>query len=361
MCTKPDFISNSDLKALSLADPDPFSDLPVDFILGADKLGSCLLPGLKHNVFGSLTAQATIFGWIISGLIDASLTPSVLSLNANVKISTEELHDAVVRFWNLEEIPTAPSLTEEQLRCEEHFNSTFKCLLSGRYMVRLPFKSGPPINIGQSFGRTKMILDRVLRRLREKPKQFEMYKDFLSEYLELDHMRLVEENEFDKSSQTVYIPHHAILRESSLTTKLRVVFNASSLTSNNTSLNSHFYIGPPLLNDLVSILINWRKYRYVLVADAEKMFRQIVIDRRDVDYQRILCKNSEGQLLAYQLLTVTYGTACAPYLANRVVKQLAQDEGMNFPLARPIIEENIYVDDVFFGKDDFGTAKETKD
>ncbi|XP_043466350.1 uncharacterized protein LOC122501141 [Leptopilina heterotoma] len=91
------------------------------------------------------------------------------------------------------------------------------------------------------------------------------------------------------------------------------------------------------------------------------MFRQILIDPKHIDYQRILYKYSEGKFCAYQLLTVTYGTACAPYLANRVIKKLAQDEGMNFPLAKSIIEEDIYVDDVFFGGDDLVTAKKTKD
>ncbi|XP_043481754.1 uncharacterized protein LOC122510878 [Leptopilina heterotoma] len=359
--TKPNYILNSELKDLFLADPDPFSNEPIDFIVGADKFGSCLLPGLKHNVFGCLTAQPTMFGWILSGSFTVSKAPSVLSMNTSTNISNENLHDALVRFWALEEIPFVSSLTEEELKCEEYFSSNFQRLESGRYMVRLPFKNGPPINIGRSFGRAKLILERVLSRLIEKPKQLEMYREFLNEYLQLGHMCLVKESEYNDSSQIVYLPHHAVIREDSLTTILRVVFNASSLTSNNTTLNSHFLIGPPLLNDLISILIKWRMFRYVLAADAEKMFRQILIDPRDVDYQRILWKNSDGQLIIYQLLTVTYGTACAPFLANRVIKQLAQDEGENFPLAKPILEENIYVDDVFFGKDDLQDAKETKD
>ncbi|XP_051155781.1 uncharacterized protein LOC127278227 [Leptopilina boulardi] len=110
----------------------------------------------------------------------------------------------------------------------------------------------------------------------------------------------------------------------------------------------------------MSIILKWREYRYVYVADAEKMFRQILINPKDLDYQRILWRDSKGELQAYQLLTVTYGTACAPYLANRVIKQLAQDEGDRFPLAKPILKENIYVDAVPFGADDIPTAIETK-
>lgn len=79
------------------------------------------------------------------------------------------------------------------------------------------------------------------------------------------------------------------------------------------------------------------------------MYRQIRIDPRDLNYQRILWKPSIADAsIDYQLLTVTYGTACAPFLALRVVKQLVVDEGQSFPLAIPILRDNIYVDDVLF-------------
>ncbi|XP_051162201.1 uncharacterized protein LOC127282143 [Leptopilina boulardi] len=55
-----------------------------------------------------------------------------------------------------------------------------------------------------------------------------------------------------------------------------------------------------------------------------------------------------------------YGTTCAPFLANRVVKQLARDEGDNFPLARSIVENDIYVDNALFGADEEEEAKETQ-
>lgn len=45
---------------------------------------------------------------------------------------------------------------------------------------------------------------------------------------------------------SVYVPHHAVVRESSSTTKLRVVFNASCKTRNGTSLNDYLLIGPKL-------------------------------------------------------------------------------------------------------------------
>lgn len=55
--------------------------------------------------------------------------------------------------------------------------------------------------------------------------------------------------------------------------------------------------------------------------------------------------------IEFQLLTVTYRMSCAPFLALRVLRQLRQNEGDNFPLAAPVLDSNINVDDILFGAD----------
>ncbi|KAK2577645.1 hypothetical protein KPH14_012903, partial [Odynerus spinipes] len=41
-----------------------------------------------------------------------------------------------------------------------------------------------------------------------------------------------------------YLPHHGVLKPSSTTTKLRVVFNGSSPTSSGRSINDLMHTGP---------------------------------------------------------------------------------------------------------------------
>lgn len=92
------------------------------------------------------------------------------------------------------------------------------------------------------------------------------------------------------------------------------------------------------------------------------MYRQIQVNDRDIEYQRILWKSSlNASPTEFQLLTVTYGTACAPFLALRVIKQLASDDGPRFPLAAPILRDNIYVDVVLFGHHDLDALTQTRD
>ena len=82
------------------------------------------------------------------------------------------------------------------------------------------------------------------------------------------------------------------------------------------------------------------------------MYRQINVDRRDTHLQRILWRNTpEESIKTYELTTVTYGTAAAPFLATRTLHQLALDERKQFPIAADIIINDFYVDDVITGAD----------
>ncbi|XP_077264832.1 uncharacterized protein LOC143898910 [Temnothorax americanus] len=160
-----------------------------------------------------------------------------------------------------------------------------------------------------------------------------------------------------ESVSAVYLSHHPVLKDSS-TTQLRVVFNASSKTSNGTTLNDHLMVGPKLQSDLPSIILRWRQHRYALTADITKMYRQIAVDPEDTRYQQILWRvTPDAPITPFRLVTVTYGTALAPYLAMRVLQQLADKEEVNFPNAATIVRENFYVDDVLFGANDELTAQ----
>ncbi|XP_012543125.1 uncharacterized protein LOC105840666 [Monomorium pharaonis] len=95
-------------------------------------------------------------------------------------------------------------------------------------------------------------------------------------------------------------------------------------------------------------------------TDVAKMYRQILIDERDRDYQRILWLDGGSKVKEYQLCTVTYGTTPAPFLALRVLEQLVKDKGHGFPLAASVLRENVYVDDFLFGAEDIPLLRQTR-
>ncbi|XP_065089853.1 uncharacterized protein LOC135711038 [Ochlerotatus camptorhynchus] len=181
------------------------------------------------------------------------------------------------------------------------------------------------------------------------------YVKFMEEYKALGHMELsprVENPQF-------VLPHHAIFHPDSSTTKTRVVFDATCKGSSQLSLNDVLLVGPIVQPPLLAIVLNWRIPRYVFNADAEKMFRQIWVHQLDRKFLQVLRRLSGfQQLQRYQLTTVTYGTSCAPYLATRVLNQLAENEGHRYPLGAKVILSGFYMDDALSGEDDLEVAIE---
>ncbi|XP_071581338.1 uncharacterized protein [Temnothorax nylanderi] len=338
------------LRDLPLADPDPSCNHPIHVLIGADLYGSLLLDGLRQGPVGTPTGQLTIFGWILSGPV-GSARPAGESASVLSCVSCEDTNSLIQSFWEDERIPSRTPLTEEDERCERHFATTHSRDSQGRYIVRLPFKNGPP-RVGDTFRKASFLYSNMERQLARKLEIAAQYHDFLREYESMGHMESVRADE-RPPYPPIYIPHHFVLRESSTTTKLRVVFNASSASTDKTSLNDFLMAGPKLQQDIAAIILRWRLFRYVYMADIAKMFRQILVHRDDADYQRILWRPPDSLLIRlYRLLTVTYGQKPSPFLAQRSLIQLARDEGKDFPDAVNIIEESTYVDDVLFGADD---------
>jgi len=91
----------------------------------------------------------------------------------------------------------------------------------------------------------------------------------MNEYFDMGHMREVtsEEELFKKG---YYLPHHPVLKASSLTTKTRVVFDGSARTTSGLALNDVLMRGPTVQEDIFSILVRFRKHQYVITADIEK-------------------------------------------------------------------------------------------
>ncbi|XP_055539094.1 uncharacterized protein LOC129726433 [Wyeomyia smithii] len=196
------------------------------------------------------------------------------------------------------------------------------------------------------------------RRLDGNPEQKSAYSEFINEYYRLNHMREIDDDEPSPNFKTYYLPHHGVEKVDSTTTKLRVVFDASCETDSGISLNQALMVGPVVQDDLLAIILRFRMHRFVLVADIEKMYRQIRIHYSDYPLQRIIWRNSSSQpLKTFELTTVTYGTASAPYLATKCLQQLSKDGSKDFPLAATVLAKDFYVDDMLTGIDDEQTGE----
>ncbi|XP_055840854.1 uncharacterized protein LOC129908416 [Episyrphus balteatus] len=342
------------IQGLCLADPSFFKPSSVDLLLGSGVFAEVVLPEIvRGNEPVAPIAQNTQLGWIVFG---------------NAPIQTCRVHLQLVdidtqfrKFWEIEEAPFENPETAENIACEEHFKTHTRRLPDGRFEVSLPFKEGVRPALGASQQGALRRFLQLERRFDNNPQLQKEYSACMSEYIQLDQMEKVDvsQGEILQSPFHYVVPHHAVFKESSTTTKLRVVFDAAFKTTNGTSLNEHLLVGPKTQSNIMDIILKWRKFKITLTADIEKMYRQIKMKKPDTFYQLIYWRdNKMSPLQLYRLKTVTFGTASAPYLATRTLNKLADDEKDKYPLAAQMIRHDMYVDDLVSGADSVQEAQQ---
>ncbi|XP_050357238.1 uncharacterized protein LOC126777960 [Nymphalis io] len=341
-----------EIKRLSLADPEYGSPAKIDMILGVEVYEDIILEGLlKHPTEKGPIAQETQFGWVLSGRVRNNVTsknPQLVGFHIRVKED-----DLLKKFWEIEREPDAilKKSTKEEIKCEQFFEATTTRDNEGRYVVRLPFKEHKPRCVE---GKTRDIALRrfhyLERKLQNNPPLYEEYKRVINGYKDQNHMVQIQNIEDIHNPKAVYLPHHPVIREDKETTRVRIVFDASCKGMNKVSLNDCFLVGPKLQQDLRHILMRWRRHPFCIIADLVQMYRQVRVEEKDTDFQRILWRsNPKDPIEHYKLLRLTFGTACAPYLAVKALQQLAKDEEAQYPRAAKIALQDYYIDDLLTG------------
>lgn len=115
----------------------------------------------------------------------------------------------------------------------------------GRYVVCIP--TNPELTQTQKLGESR---NKAIARLRQLESKFttneklkKEYTSFMMQFIDLGHM--VEVLPSDKpQAQKCYMPHHAVHKPDSTTTKLRIVFDGFVKTSTGVSLNNLMLVGP---------------------------------------------------------------------------------------------------------------------
>ena len=256
-----------------------------------------------------------------------------------------DLSKQIEKFWTIEDVDARQLLSVEETKCEEHFTQTTTRDESGRYIVRLPFRENHK-TLGDSRVNALRRFHALERKFSRDPSLKAEYFSVMKEYIELKHMSVATGD----LNNGYFLPHHAVIKEASATTKVRVVFDASAKTTTGKSLNDILMTGPTIQDKLFEHLIRFRVHKYVITADIEKMYRQIMIKPEDRIFQRLFWRVND-QIQVFELNTVTFGVSSAPFLGIRTIQQLADDEGARFPIAEKILKRDLYVDDLLTGAD----------
>ncbi|XP_063913270.1 uncharacterized protein LOC135129931 [Zophobas morio] len=334
---------------VKLADPMYNVSQPVDLLIGNEIFWDLMCIGQIRLGKQGPILQKTHFGWIVGGAVAARYNQKTASCNViNVSLDNE-----LKKFWEIEEFAEGTPVSGNDL-CEEYFPEGLSRNADGRFIVKLPLINDPP-NISTSKDRALKLFYNLERRMHKNPQLLKQYSEFMDAYLSLEHM-----SEIPKPDNSGYfLSHHPVYNESSPTTKLRVVFNASLKTSNSKSINDNLLTGPNLQQDLFSILIRFRTHKIVITADVQKMYRQILLHDDHKKYQQIFWRhNTNEPVKVYQLNTVTYGFASSSFLATRCLIELANQSKFQYPRASDLIYNDFYVDDLITGADTIEQASQ---
>ena len=158
----------------------------------------------------------------------------VLKVNAQSSVtnSAEIMEQEQKKFWDVKTLGIRdfePSLYEQFLK-----QVSFK---DGRYCVQLPWKDPHPM-LPDNYNLCQTRLFGLL----QNPSLLREYDGVIRDQLAKGIIQVVD-SQLSPKSDIHYIPHHTVVREDMLATKLRIVYDASA-RMNGPSLNDCLYAGP---------------------------------------------------------------------------------------------------------------------
>jgi hypothetical protein len=334
------------LSGVPLADDSFHVPGDIDLLIGADLFGSLLMTGRVQGPSGLPNAVQSTLGFLLMGTAPLAVAPSRSRSVVLCAFTGAPLNKLVEQFFELEEVPTCRSsfMSTDEQDCEENYKNTTTRDDLGRYSVALPFKSSPEV-LGNSLVTAEKRFLSLERKFSLSPPLRAAYNDIVREYLEKGYLNPVTG---DKREEGYVIAHHGIARNDKISTKLRLVLDASAPTDKNVSLNSILNPGPNLQSDLFQVLLNFRLFPVAFCADVKQMYLQIRVHPEFRKFQRILYRFNPGDpLQLFEFERVCFGLSVSPYLALRTIQQLAADEGPQYPCAAELIKRgDYYMDDV---------------
>jgi len=160
------------------------------------------------------------------------------------------------------------------------------------------------------------------------------------------YIRKLEPGEIDDGSSW-YLPHFPVVREDKETTKVRIDYDLAARYGG-ISLNDTMLPGPKLQQDIFDVLLHFRSNPVALVADLTEMFSQVVMAKQDRRYHRFLWRGLDltRPPEVYEAMRLMFGDRASLYLAQYIVRQHAEDNNDDYPLAVAIILLQMYMDDI---------------
>ena len=203
----------------------------------------------------------------------------------------------------------------------------------------------------------------MLRNLLKDQKPFEIYDQVIQEQLAEEVVRRVTE-EVNSGQQEFYLLHKAVISENAESTKLRIVYDASTReNSGSFSLNECLETGPALQNLLWSVLIRTRFKPIALCGDLQKAFLQIRIKADDRDALRFqwIKERDPNQIETLRSTRFVFGLVKPPCILGGTLQEHLGSYIEKYPIEVAEIKDDLYVDHLISGGNNFEQVTSLKD
>ncbi|GFW37027.1 integrase catalytic domain-containing protein [Trichonephila clavipes] len=335
---------------------------PIDILLGGEIFYELLKSKQIKLHDNSIILQDSVFGYIVTGSIQNE--PSNYYFCNFIQ---DQVDRNLTKFWDLEAIGIkAESSCDPNDQAMQHFKSSVR-FNSGRYEVGFPWK-GHTQELNDNFSVAEKRVKSLTRRFIRDPTLYIQYSEILKEYEYQGIIERVLETEKPTDRAVFYLPHQAVFRQESLTTKMRIVFDASSHEDGQPSLNDCIWSGGNLNPNIFHLIISFRLNTIAITTDIERAFLQISLRDEDRDAVRFLFPDIRSnqtdpyKFQVYRFKRVMFGVNVSPFLLSATIKHHIENYREQYPAATEMLDTCLYVDDVISGADDISQAlKVSKD
>ena len=340
------------LKGVRMEDRNDKQRLPVHLILGTSeyaKIKTETAPRVGRP--GEPIAEKTKFGWTV-------MSPGV-ETDLNSMFLTQTSVADYERLCRLDVLGMEDSPPGDQETVHAEFKEQLKRSREGWYETGLPWKGNHPTLPNNKAGSLRR-LSNTVRKL-ERTDMLEKYDAVIQDQLA---QGVVERAECEAKGREFYIPHKAVVRETSETTKLRIVYDALARAHDKApSLNDCLNTGPPLQNQLWKVLVRGRFHPIAIAGDIKQAFLQVRIREEDRDAMRFHWFEdlTTRRVQTLRFTRALFGLAPLPFLLGGVIKQHLDACRVTEPECVEEIERSLYVDDLISGGQTIQEAQRIKD
>ena len=308
-------------------------EYPIHLILGDATYSKTRTEQVYKGKPEDPIVEGTTFGWIVHGGEEY----------ADSKCMYVRETDEYERLYSLDVLGVEDRGEDDQLDVYKEFQESISKRSDGRYEVGVPWIPGAKLsNTNEEPSRRR--LHNVERKLKRNEELKIEYDNMVREQIE---QSIVEKTPEQPTGERVfYMPHKPVVRESAISTKVRMVFDASAKPHPlANSVNECMHAGPPLQPLLWDIMIRARMSSDILLADLQKAFLQIAIKEEDRDAFRFLY-NINGKEEHLRITRVPFGAEASPFMLGATLQHHFNEQRPELEDTVQALKENTYVDNL---------------